>query len=523
MPVPPRPADVPPVTDYNVVVIGAGAGGLVSAYIAAAVRAKVALVERGRMGGDCLNTGCVPSKALLRAAQLMHDARRAREFGLTEREVSCDFAAVMARIQQVIATIAPHDSVERYRELGVDCFQGEARLLDPYRVAVGETVLTTRNVILATGAGPLVPNIPGIDQVRPLTSETLWELRELPPRLAVVGGGPIGCEMAQAFARLGSQVTVIEMAPRILGKEDPDVSALLARRLEEEGVRLLTGHRVTRFVRVEGAQRVVCEAEEGGPVEVDCDELLLALGRKPNVRGFGLEDLEVPLTPGGTVAVDPFLRTNYPNIYAVGDVAGPYQFTHFAAHQAWYAAVNALFSPLRRFAADYRVIPWTTFTDPEVAHVGLGEEEARDRQVPHRVVRYDLAELDRAVTEGEAYGMVKVLTPPRGDEILGATIVGPHAGELLAEYVLAMKHGIGLDEILGTVHAYPTLSEANKYAAGEWKKATKPERLLRWVERYHGWRRSRAKTRALYAGLAAGGLAGAAALAALVWGAVSLI
>jgi len=474
--------------DYNVVVIGAGSAGLVASYVAAAVKAKVALIEKHKMGGDCLNTGCVPSKALIRSAKMLHYARRAEDWGFRSATVDYDFGEVMQRVHRVIETVEPHDSVERYQSLGVDCIQGEARIESPWTVRVGDRLLTTRNVIVATGATPLVPPIPGLDQVDPLTSDNLWQLKERPERLVVLGGGPIGSEMAQAFARLGSQVTQIEMLPRILSREDPDVSALVLKRFEEEGVRVLTGHKAKSFGKDDDGQAyVLCETADGGEVRVDFDRVLVALGRRARTRGFGLEELGVEVDR--TVRHDDFMRTNFPNVYVCGDVAGPYQFTHTAAHQAWYAAVNALFSPLKTFRADYRVIPWTTFTDPEVAKVGLNELEAREQGVPYEVTTYGIDDLDRAIADGEAYGMVKVLTVPGKDRILGATIVGPHAGDLLAEYVLAMKHGVGLNKILGTVHPYPTLAEANKYAAGNWRKAHAPERLLRWLERFHGWRR----------------------------------
>jgi len=474
--------------DYNVVVVGAGSAGLVASYIAAAVKAKVALIERHRMGGDCLNTGCVPSKALIRSAKMLAYGRRAAEFGFRRTDTEFDFAEVMARVQRVVKTVEPHDSVARYTRLGVDCIAGEAKIASPYTVEVGGRALTTRSIILATGATPFVPPIPGLDQVEYLTSDNLWQLRQLPPRLVVLGGGPIGCEMAQAFARFGSQVTQVEMGPRLMAREDADVADFIRTRFEAEGVRVLTGH-AAKEVLVEGASKILVCEQAGERVEISFDAILVAVGRKPRSTGFGLEELGVRLHSQGTIETDPFLRTNFPNIYCAGDVAGPYQFTHAAAHQAWYATINALFSPFRSFRADYRVIPWCTFTDPEVARVGLNESEARQQKVPHEVTRFDLAELDRAIAEEEAHGWIKVVTPPGKDRILGATIVGAHAGDLLAEFILAMQHGIGLSKILATIHPYPTLAEANKMTAGEWKKAHVPEYLLDWAERYHRWRR----------------------------------
>ena len=502
--------DRPQEFDYNVVVIGAGSGGLVTSLIAAAVNAKVALVEKHKMGGDCLNTGCVPSKALIRSAKMLHYARRAEDWGFRSTKVDFDFAEVMERVQGVIRKIEPHDSVERYEGLGVECIQGEARILDPYRVRVGERVLTTRNIVVATGAGPLLPSIPGLEEVEPLTSDTLWDIRKLPRRLVVVGGGPIGSEITQAMRRFGSEVTQVESAPQIMSREDADVSALIRSRFEEEGIRVLTGHRVVEFRREGDTKVVLCKTADG-EVRLECDEILIALGRRANVKGFGLEELGVEITQRGTVAVDEFLRTNFPNIYACGDVAGPYQFTHYAAHQAWYAAVNALFSPLKSFKLDDRVVPWTTFTDPEVARVGLNEAEAKAKGIEVQVTRYGMDDLDRAIADGEDYGMVKVLTPPGKDRILGVTIVGSHAGDILTEYVAAMKHGFGLNKILGTIHVYPTMGEANKYAAGVWKNANKPEGVLRFLRRFHGWRRSTRTERRVRLGLLAGGAVLAAA------------
>ena len=474
--------------DYNLVVIGAGSAGLVSAYIAAAVRARVALIEKERMGGDCLNTGCVPSKALIRSARVLAEARRAEELGLKRISVDFDFAGIMQRVREKIARIAPHDSVERYRSLGVEVFHGEARITSPWTVSVDGRELTTRNIIIATGATPLIPPIEGLDGIDYLTSENLWELRELPERLVVLGGGPIGCEMTQAFARLGSRVTQVEMGERIMPREDPEVSAFISERFAAEGATVLTGHRAVRIVEEAGQQLLVCEAQ-GDEVRLAFDKLLIAVGRKPRVAGFGLEELGIGIDPSGTVSTDPFLKTRFPNIFCAGDVAGPYQFTHVSAHQAWHATVNALFGLFRKFRVDYRVIPWCTFTDAEVARVGLNETEAAARGVPCEVTRYKIAELDRAITDSEDQGWVKVLTRPKSDRILGATIVGSHAGDLLAEYVLAMKHRIGLNKILATIHAYPTLAEMNKMAAGEWKRAHAPERLLQWVARFHRWQR----------------------------------
>lgn len=477
--------------DRNIVVIGAGSAGLVTAYIAAAVKARVTLVEKHRMGGDCLNTGCVPSKALIRSARLLAQMARASELGIREAQARYDFAEVMARVRRVVQAVEPHDSVERYTGLGVEVIQGSARLVSPWEVEIvgadgARQRLSTRSVVIAAGARPLVPPIPGIEAIDYLTSDTVWNLSTLPHRLLVLGGGPIGCELAQAFARLGAQVTLVEMAPRLMLREDPEVSAAVAARFGAEGIRLLLAHKASRFALEAGEKTLVAE-HAGTQVSIGFDAVLIALGRVANLTGYGLEELGI--ATGRTIATNEFLQTTYPNIYAAGDVAGPYQFTHTAAHQAWYAAVNALFDPFKKFKADYSVIPWATFVEPEVARVGLNEQEAVEKGIAFEVSRYGLDDLDRAIADGDAHGFVKVLTVPGKDRVLGVTIVGPHAGDLIAEYVLAMKHNIGLNKILGTIHIYPTLAEANKYAAGVWKKAHAPQRLLAWVERFHTWRR----------------------------------
>ena len=478
--------------DYNLIVIGAGSAGLVAAYIAAAVRAKVALIEKHRMGGDCLNTGCVPSKALLRSATFLNEVDRASDFGIRAARADFDFNQIMDRVRGVIRAIEPHDSVERYKGLGVECIQGEARIRSPYGVDVNGTRLATRNIIIATGASPLVPPIEGLKELDYLTSDTVWDLDELPERLLVLGGGAIGCELAQAFSRLGSKVTVVEMLPNILSREDPEVSACVSEAFREEGIDLRVRHRALRFARESGRNALICEHldQAGTRIRIEFDRVLLALGRRANTEGFGLEDLGIGLNPSGTVAGNEFLQCLYPNIYACGDVAGPYQFTHVAAHQAWYASVNALFRGFWSFKVDYSVIPWATFCDPEVARVGLNESEAKAKHIDYELTRYDLADLDRAIADSENRGFVKVLTVPGKDRILGAMIVGKHAGNLIAEYVLAMRWGIGLNKILGTIHIYPTHAEANKYAAGAWKRTHAPERILKWLKRFHAWRRN---------------------------------
>ncbi len=474
--------------DYNVMVIGAGSAGLVASYIAAAVKAKVALVEKHKMGGDCLNTGCVPSKALIRSTKMLSYANRAKEFGFKDASVNYDFSDVMERVQSIIKKVEPHDSIERYQGLGVECITGEAKITDPHRIQVGEKVYTTRSIIIATGAGPFVPPIPGIDKVNYLTSDNIWNLRELPKRLVVLGGGPIGSEMTQCFARLGSEVFQVEMLPQILIREDQEVSDIVTDRFKKDGVNVMTGHKAKEFLVENGEKILLCEFE-GSEIRIPFDEVLVAVGRKPNTQGFGLEELGIETVRPGVIKSDPFLRTKYPNIYVCGDVAGPYQFTHTAGHQAWYAAVNALFSPFKKFKVDYSVIPWCTFTDPEVARVGINEKEAQEKNIPYEVTTYGMDDLDRAIADSEDHGFVKVLTVPNKDKILGVTIVGSHAGDLIAEYVLAMKHNLGLNKILGTIHIYPTLAEANKYAAGNWRKNHIPTKLMAFLEKFHAWRR----------------------------------
>jgi pyruvate/2-oxoglutarate dehydrogenase complex dihydrolipoamide dehydrogenase (E3) component len=494
--------------DRNLVVIGGGAGGLVTAYIAAAVKAKVTLIEAHKMGGDCLNYGCVPSKALIRSAKLAKQLQEASRYGFQKVSGQADFPSVMQRVHEVIKDIEPHDSVERYTSLGVEVLEGHAVITSPWHVQVtladgSQQTLSTRNIVIAAGASPFVPDIPGLGEVDYLTSDTVWGLTQQPKRLVVLGGGPIGCELAQSFARLGTEVTQVEMGARLMSREDPEVSEIVQTSLIADGVNIVTGHQAVRVTVTDGIKQLIVRRKDAGQCTahnsdqheeqsqetvLPFDEILVAVGRKPRVAGYGLEELGIELSPGQalqTIQTNSYLQTLYPNIFAVGDVAGPFQLTHAAAHQAWYAAVNALFGNFKRFKADYSVIPWTTFTDPEVARVGLSETEAQATNTPYEITRFDLQELDRAIADGSTTGFVKVLTVPGKDKILGVTIVGEHAGDLLAEYVLAMRHGLGLNKILGTIHTYPTWSEANKYAAGQWKREHAPETLLAWLEKFH--------------------------------------
>lgn len=475
--------------DYNMIAIGAGSGGLVTAYIGAAVKAKVALIEKHKMGGDCLNTGCVPSKAIIRSARFVSDIGRASELGMASASVEIDFAKVMERVQNVITKIEPHDSVERYSGLGVECIQGEAKILSPWEVSVNGKVLTTKTMTIATGARPRVPAIPGLEQVPYVTSDTIWNIRTQPKRLLVVGGGPIGCELAQAFASLKSQVTLIDGGKRICPREDADVSELLAGVFAKQGIKVLSNIKIKSFEKVNGVAAVVLE-DNGHSVRIEFDLVLLAIGREANIKEFGLEELGIESTPQGTLKVDSFMRTKYPNIYAVGDVTGPYQLTHAAAHQAWFAAVNSLFSPFKKFRIDYRVLPWATYTTPEIARVGLSEDEAKEKGIAYEITKYELDDLDRAIADSAEEGFVKVLTEPGKDKILGACIVADHASDMLPEFVTAMKYNLGLNKILGTIHSYPTMTEANKYAAGVWKKNHAPQGLLEFVKKFHAWRRN---------------------------------
>jgi len=486
----------PPKYDRNMVVIGAGSAGLVSAYIAAAVKAKVTIVERHKMGGDCLNTGCVPSKALIKTAKLLSQIRHSKDYGVKSASAEFDFAEAMERVRKVVAQVEPHDSVERYTGLGVECLKGTAKITSPWSVEValdggGTRTLTTKNIVIATGARPFIPPIPGLAECKPLHSDNVWEIRKLPARLVVLGGGPIGSELAQAFARLGSKVTQVEMLPRIMGKEDPEFSAMVAQRFRDDGIDVLVEHKA-KEVKVEGGEKILVVEHQGAEKRIAFDEILCAVGRAANTQGFGLEELGIPVTKQKTVEVNEYLQAHYPNVYACGDVAGPYQFTHTASHMAWYCAVNGLFGRFRKFRVDYSVIPWATFTDPEVARVGLNETEAKEKKVPYQVHTFGIDDLDRAIADSEARGLVKVLVRPGTDKILGCTIAGANAGEILTEFTAAMKHGFGLNAILGTIHIYPTYAESNKYAAGVWKRSTVTHGQMALAQAFNDWTRGEA-------------------------------
>jgi len=478
--------------DNNIVVIGGGSAGLVTSYIASAVKAKVTLIEKHKMGGDCLNTGCVPSKALIKSSKLISVTKRSKEFGIKSMQADFEFSEVMERIQEVVNAVAPHDSVERYTELGVDVVVGAAKIVSPWEVEVtteeGVKAISARSIVIAAGARPFVPPIPGLDKIDYLTSDNVWNLRDKPKRMVVLGGGPIGCELAQSFNRLGVQVTQIEMLPRLMIREDVDVSEVVTANFIKEGIDVKLEHTAKEFI-IENGEKILIAEYKGEQVRIPFDQVLLAIGRVANTTGYGLEELGVQLSGRRTVQINAFQETNFPNIYACGDVSGPYQFTHTAAHQAWYASVNALFGSFKKFKTDYSIIPWATFTDPEVARVSLNEQEAKEQGIAYETSVYGIDDLDRAIADGEAHGFVKVLTVPGKDKILGVTIVGEHSGDLIAEFVLAMKYNLGLNKVLGTIHIYPTMAEANKYVAGVWKKNHQPEKLLQWVAKFHAWKR----------------------------------
>ncbi|MDE2334948.1 MAG: FAD-dependent oxidoreductase [Rhodospirillales bacterium] len=474
--------------DRNLVVIGAGSAGLVSALVAAELGASVTLAEAGTMGGDCLNTGCVPSKALIHAAHLVHAAHQAASMGLLPTPGPADTRAAFAHLRSAIQVVAPHDSAERFRALGVDVRHGHARILSPHEVDIGGDVLTTRAIIVASGAAPSVPDLPGLSDVAPLTSETLWHLEEAPRRLLILGGGPIGSELAQAFARLGSSVTLIQRGPRLLEREEEEASALARSVLERDGVRVLTGHHAVA-ARIAGGERQMIVRHAGGENILGFDRVLVATGRKARTTGFGLAELGVALRSDGTIATSPWLETSVPGIYACGDVAGPWQFTHAAGHQGWHAAVNALFRPFHRIRPDRAIMPAVTYLAPEIGRAGMSERALREQGTAYEATFHDLAELDRAIADDAREGFVKVLTARGKDRILGVTIAAPRAGEMLGQVVLAMQNGLGLKSLLSLVHAYPTYTEATRDAGGQWRRRHVPGWAPGLMRAFHHWRR----------------------------------
>lgn len=475
--------------DYNIIIIGAGSAGLVASYISSLLKAKVALIEKNEMGGDCLNTGCVPSKALIRVAKIFNDIKRSQKFGIHQITIDYDFAQIMEHIQEIIHKVAPHDSIERYTALGVDCYQGEAKILSPYLIQINNQTFSTKNIIIATGGTPIIPNIEGIHAVNPLTTDTIWNIREQPKHLIIIGGGPVSCELSQCFARIGTKVTIIQHDDTLLKKEDSEVGSFILKTLQEEGITIFTKTQPKRFETKNG-QKILEILENGQIKTLIFDELLVATGRKPNLTGFGLENIGIEFSKNSKIELSEALQTNFPNIFICGDAAGSYQFTHFAAHQAWYASINALFHPLWKFKVDTRLIPWCTFTDPEVAHVGLNEKQAKEKNIPFEITTYPIDDLDRAITDVENRGFIKVLTVPNKDKILGVTIVATHASDIILEFIQAMKYNIGLNKILNTIHIYPTLGEANKYVAGNWKKQHVCQKALKILEKFHTFRRN---------------------------------
>ncbi|BBM89195.1 hypothetical protein COTS27_00889 [Spirochaetota bacterium] len=480
----------PATFDYNVVVIGAGSGGLVASYIAAAAKAKVALIEKDKMGGDCLNTGCVPSKALIKTASLVHNLEKAKKIGLLSvKPYTTHFSNAMKHVKASIKAIEPHDSVKRYSSLGVECFKGTAKIRSPWEIAIGNKIITTKNIIISTGAAPFVPPLKNIEKVNYLTSDTVWNLKTLPKRLVVLGGGPIGCELAMAFNRLGSAVTQVEVNSRIMRVEDPEVSDFLTQKFKNEGINILTGHRAIEFQVSGKTKYLIAQSTSGKKTKIPFDEILISIGRRPNAKGFGAEDLGIELRPNGTIAANEFMQTNYPNIYVCGDITGPFQFTHTAGHQAYYAAFNALYGKFKKFKVDYNVIPWCTYTDPEIASVGLNEQRAQSQGTEYDLTTYDLKGLDRAVTDLANEGFVRILTRKGSDKILGVTIVAANASTLILEFIAAMKNNFGLKSILATIHIYPSMGEANKAAAGIWRKKSISPFWLNVSKRLHDFAR----------------------------------
>ena len=459
--------------DNNLIVVGAGSAGLIAALVGATARAEVTLIEADRMGGDCLNTGCIPSKTLIASARVAHSIRNSQEFGIEVPETKIHFEQVMDRIRDAIAEIEPHDSVERYTKMGVRCIEGRARLVDPHCVSVNGEEISSRSIVLATGARPQIPPIPGLREANPLTTESLWDITELPRRLVVIGGGPVGCELAQAFARLGSQVTVVEQMDRLLPQEDPDASELVNDAMQADGVEVRTSFSAVSCTDAQLSIRSSDRTET-----VDFDQVLVAVGRAPRSDSIGLDSLGVSTRDDGRVEVNQYLQTLVSSIYASGDLVGPHQFTHLAAQQGWYASMNALLRPFWRFKFDSQVSPWAVFTDPEVARVGKSEQELTEQGIDYETTRFDLSASDRAIAEGRTDGFVKLFTPPKSDRLLGACIVGANAGELIGSCVNAMTHGYGMDKVFSTLHVYPTWSEAVRHAAGARRKKQVSPKLL---------------------------------------------
>jgi pyruvate/2-oxoglutarate dehydrogenase complex dihydrolipoamide dehydrogenase (E3) component len=466
--------------EYDLCVVGGGSAGLSVAAGAALLGARVALIEKHRLGGECLYSGCVPSKALLRTAQVASIIHGAQHFGLSARLDPPALSAVMTHVQDVIAAIAPHDSPERFRGLGVNVIEGAASFTDRNHVAVNGQVFSARRFVIATGSAPAIPPIPGLNRVPYLTNATIFGLREAVPRLAVIGGGPIGVELAQAFARLGSEVCLLEAVPRILPQEDADVAEVLEEQLRREGVKLITGARIEEINSLaNGGIRVMYLDADQSRQEYLASHLLVATGRRPVIEGLGL-DLTGVRCERGALLVDARLRTTQRHIYACGDVIGPYRFTHMSEHQAGVVLRNALLH--LRARAETRVVPWCTFTEPEVARVGLSEADAQRQGVQYQAYRVPFTRVDRAHTDGETAGFAKLLTSPHG-RILGAAIVGPHAGELIQEFALAISRGLKAADVSASIHLYPALAQINRFVADERLKQRLTPSARRWLRR----------------------------------------
>ena len=475
--------------DYNIVSIGGGSAGLVTSYIGAVLKAKCALIERKKMGGDCLNTGCVPSKALIKTAKVIQNLKKSETYGLKDVSYKVDFTAVMDRVQNIIRKIEPHDSVERYTALGVDCYKNSATIISPNEIELDDgKKITAKNIVIATGAVPAILPIPGLDKLDYLHSDNIWELKSLPKRMLFLGGGPIGCELAQCFARLGSKVSIIDIAPTILPREDPQIASFVINSFTQDGIEFIGEAKIDRFEKTAEVEKIIYQ-KDGEQKVLEFDKIFLGTGRRANTQSLGIDKLGIKTNPNGTLVVNDYLQTSIKNIYACGDVAGPFQFTHMAAHQAWYCAVNSLFSPLKKFKVDYSVVPWVTYTDPEVAQVGENEISCKQKGIDYEVTCYGVDDLDRAIADSEDKGIIKLITEPKKDRILGCTICAQNAGEMIGEFILAMRNNVGINKILGTIHPYPTMIEANKYVAGEWKRKHAPQGILNFLNKFHNWRR----------------------------------
>lgn len=477
--------------DYNLIIIGGGSAGLVTTFIARILKAKVAIIEKEKMGGDCLNTGCVPSKSLIKIAKIISYGKTPSSWGLKNINIDFSFEDIMNKIHSIIKEIEPHDSIVRYTQLGAECFLGQAQILSPWEVQIGEKIISAKYLVIATGARPIIPQIPGIESISPLTSENIWQLKKQPARLGILGGGVIAAELAQAFSRLGSSVFIIEESSRILSREDEDASGLIHEIFIKEGIKIYTSHTLKKCEKSGDEKILLCIDREGREISLVCDQLFIAIGRKATTSGFGLEKIKLDLNDNGSIKVNEYMQTSLPNIFACGDVAGPFNLTHAASHQAWHTTVNALLGFIKMFKINYSVLPVCTYTDPEIATVGYSKAELIKKSIPFEETIFPMKDLDRAIIEGETCGFVKVFTPPNSDKILGVVIISAEASTMILEFTLAMKHNLGLNKILNTIHAYPGMGEANKYLAGRWKQRKSRLNLLKALERFHTFSRGK--------------------------------